>query len=69
MKQANDKNMPYFELCHSEIHVFFQRREINLELEHVYVHAPGILDYSPCNNNNSNSILKKTSEHNRLSIL
>lgn len=56
MKQANDKNMPYFELCHREIRVFFQRREISIELEHVCVHASGTLDYSPCNDNNSNSI-------------
>lgn len=55
MKQADVKNMSYSELCPSKIHAFSQRREISLELEHVYVHASGTLDYRPCNNN-SNSI-------------
>lgn len=60
MKWSSDKNMSYSELCHSKMNTLSERTEISLQLKHVYVHAPGTLDYSACgssSNNNNNKVI------------
>lgn len=58
MKQADHKKTCLILNYDSKINTFSQRKEISLELQNVYVYAPGTLDDGLCNNNNNSNNIK-----------